>query len=257
MTIDTEISIISVIVNSLLAALTGIYVLLTYSLLRQSRVASATAERLSDSQMLISTTPHLELRVMRPAKDSIEVHLTNWGSQPALDLDLWMLTSYDEHEVKAVRRLLDKSTLKKWERSSEGYFYMFERAMHPGLSGTSTWIVPIATPRSRGITCFLQYRTTSGHNLWKLIYLTEPDDPNTRAYKILSSTPEIPRPIERVDHMPLGDRFHFDSTDAAFKEDGFVLNFREPYELAISCGMLRDRNFVGVEDRGNVVRLEQ
>jgi hypothetical protein len=255
MTVDTEVAIISVIVNSVLAVLTGSYVLLTYALLKQARNAAANSEALFRSQILISTMPHLELRVRRLGDGYMIMTLTNWGQSPALDIDMWFLGSYDEDKAQEIRLLSKPEYIEAWEPDSEDFYYLFERAMHPGISGGHRLTERLYLPAASNIHCFLQFRTYTGQNLWMYVWLYDRSHTGNNTYTIGSSEPSTPTPIDRTDLEPKeGGGYRFVYTDASLKNEDFVRNFVEGFERSASW-VPKDEGFHEIEDRGKVTKV--
>jgi len=254
MTVDTEVAIISAIVNSVLATLTGAYVLLTYALLKQAKNTAANSDALFRSQMLILTMPHLELRVRKSEGGGMTMTLTNWGQSPALDIDMWFLGTYDEEEIKALRPLCDPFYIKEWTPDSNGYYYIFERAMHPGVPGGHRLTESLYLPVTGYVDCFFQFRTYTGQNLWMYVSLYDHARSGPSTYTISSSKPSAPIPIERLVFEEKEGCFRSVGLDASLRDEQFVRDYVVGFERSVPW-VPKDGNDPTIEDRGRLTKV--
>jgi hypothetical protein len=185
------------------AVITGIYVYLTYKLLRESRKANEVNSSALERQFRISTLPHLYCDIK--VSDSTVLQILNVGKNPAVDVDVMTIGVIGEDE-------LGVATLKK-DYVSKGFQDLAPTPDEEGLYGISDRVVYSVFPFGKkvevakyfpitpsSIWVLLQYRDIFGINYSQLYWFTLSPFSKGKTFYVLSSiAPKKLESSERVD----------------------------------------------------------
>ncbi len=163
----------NLITNISLTVFTGIYVYLTFRLLKSAKDSSKNQER-------ISALPLFECRIDSKKGKKI-LKISNISNNPAFDVDIWFYTILFDETISK-KELLNKyifkdkkNKIKKTEKVKlleDEQYCLFERSLHANLPGKRKIEYTIEYP----IECdqfeiILQYRDHIGNNYTQLYWI--------------------------------------------------------------------------------------
>jgi len=116
--------------NAFLVLLTGVYVVLTYRLVQETRVANRLAQETFRQQTALSILPHIFCSASRSEKN-VTLTIYNPASVPASDMEIVTLGLISEDEItvkKFLRLYLREKKNHHLEANEDGFFAVYD---HP------------------------------------------------------------------------------------------------------------------------------
>lgn len=201
---------IGIISNVVLAVLTGLYVILTYGLVKETRKATNQSRMFFEKQFLLSTLPHLYLS-FHSDNSKLSLTLFNSGDMSAFDVDLIVIGVYNEDEidiptfvVKFARSREGRHTLTS---TKEGHYGVFDHLYYSVFPRKRKVVAPIPFPiLPNCIYCLLQYRNLSGINYSQVYFFYHQQKESKDIYRLSSINPKVITECPRVDYSGNDER---------------------------------------------------
>jgi hypothetical protein len=247
-----EISLITLISSIILTIITGIYVILTYLIITQTK-------KQNDKQINLVTFPHLKCTIKRiigknVGIQSFDFNLTNYGDQPAYDVDIFIVGIYFEEDHP-----LEKLKAEYFERpyaltANKDYFYgIFDRLIFPYLPSKTQMTERIQFPLDTdSFNIFIQYRNSINSNFCQLFWFI---DSGRSDFAIGSSGEDrdITNPVPRFE-IEIGPN-NIDKTEVLVstnneKTPKFLNEFLDLFSHSVHRGIFKGMDSEGCEGRG-------
>lgn len=174
----------SLITNIILAFLTGIYVILTYRLVKESRKANEINRKASEEQVRILTSPYIHPAIT-VNNNTLSITLTNCSPVAAYDVDIWVSGYYNYNEIEYILSKISKQDIDTDKLTGEDEVYYFDRIVYPifpnGQQVKAILEFPIV---SDSIHVFIQYRDSRAENYSYDAWFFDDTDGIRKSYQI-------------------------------------------------------------------------
>lgn len=236
----------ALLVNIILAGLTGVYVTLTFFLLRNTYKQN----KIIVEQLRVNSLPLFECEIMdNPDKKSPKILIKNIGDIPAFDLDIYISGILFDDDIPK-KELIEKYILKK-KRSKiknvslieDGQYGIYERGIYPNLPSKrqidyqTDYKVPIDQ-----FEILLQYRDYTGNNYAQVFWFFK--DKDETKFKFGLMKPVIPKIIDRFD---LTDEINLNDIPKDFHMTIMRI------AVSIHANYIKETENDGVESRWNII----
>jgi hypothetical protein len=241
-----------IITNIVLALLMGLYVVLTYRLVNETKKVTEQNRALFERQFLLSTLPHLHISIGSD-KATQAVTVYNSGEMAAYDVDLLIVATYNEDEIDIptfmVRFVSPDHRRFPPTATDEGFYGVYDHLVYPIFPKKRKVVAKLDTSISPGgIYCLLQFRDVSGTNYSHVYWFYEQEYEEGRIYRLGSIEPNNVTQSPRIN-------FSFSKEKKLLAENKQPIpqyvskEFSEFWEHSIPCGYTKTASY-DVEDRG-------
>lgn len=233
-TTDTPI----LITNIVLAALTALYVILTYRLVRHSKKANEINLKATTEQLRVLTSPYIHCEIRRE-KDELFIILTNGGSAPAYDVEVWASGFYYYGEISSYPGvvLLNNAA----QIGSDEEVRIRNRMTYPVFfhkkQVTARLEFPIITD---SVTVFIQYRDSRADNYSYRLWFIDDTEGSRKSYQLADIKPAGNITSPRVDFIRIEDKDGLDKSMPShiveFYNQGFKsgLGFKKMHQDSVT-----------------------
>ncbi len=243
----------------LLAALTAIYVVLTYRLVGETRRAADLSQAAVDRQLRLSMFPQLAVSASDDA-GLVTLRLWNPGLASSADVDLLAVATYSEDDISPLEFLKQFAAPRARSKlaihpNEEGFYGVFDHCVYGLFPPHARLEVPLQFPIPPNIfSLLLQFRDMANNNYVRLYWFMRPlSDPSSTRYSVGSLESSGFDPSPRI-------TYSFHPTSVLSAEDGSPLpprvadEFLPLWRASIPSGQLTDQ-LADVEDRGTWTHL--
>jgi len=190
-----------VISNIILALLTGVYVLLTYRIVKETKRSNDQNRKFFEKQFLLTTLPHLYITISKSPALAITIY--NYGNIPAYDVSLWIYGLYSEDEIDIPSFIVNnvKSEFRKTPLTvnDEGFYSVYDvirYAIFPHKRKITASLNFLLEPFL--IMILLQFREVSGINYSQVHLFVNSTKEQTDFYNLSTIKPAIITPSPRI-----------------------------------------------------------
>ncbi len=186
--------------NLLLVLFTGVYVFLTYMLLRQTVAANKTSQEAIEKQFRIQTSPSFYCSVTK-GDEWIAVTIYNPGAMPLYDVDVLYVALYNTDDIDVptfvIRHVRQKYRNSPLRADAHGFFGVRGYAMYPVFPQSRKVSFSSRVPKdSDFIYVLLQLRDVLGIHYSQLYSFAY--DGASSLYRLISLDPSVVTPAPRV-----------------------------------------------------------
>lgn len=237
------VNIIALFMNIILAILTGIYVILTNKLVKESRVANEINRKATDEQVRILTSPYIHCAIKKH-DGQLFITLTNASPVPAYDVDVWISGYYSYDEIEDVLSKTVKQNIDLDKLDGEDAVYNNDRIIYPIFPNGQQVTAALQFPRvTDSITIFIQYRDSRAENYSYDVWFLDDSNGSRKNYQIGSVEPSGTFLAKRFD--PFQDLENYDPIQYPLH----VNNFVNRYKYRVYLEFPNNKGY-SVEDRG-------
>jgi hypothetical protein len=234
---------LALITNVILAILTGIYVILTYKLVTESRNANEINRKATEEQVRVLTSPYIHSSITIN-DGQLNITLTNASPVPAYDVDVWISGYYRYDEIESILSMTTRQVIDKENLNDEDAVYSNDHIIYPifphGQQVTAALKFPVITD---SISVFIQYRDSRAENYSYDIWFLDDSDGTRKSYQIGAVDPSGTFLTKRFN--PFMDFEKFEPS----QHPEHIINFVKRYKGRVYLEVPRNNDYF-VEDRG-------
>ncbi len=180
-------NVIAIIINIILATLTGIYVVLTYKLVNESRNANEINRKSAEEQIRILTSPYIHCSISN-INGQLNMSLTNGSSVPAYDVDVWISGYYSYNEIKDL--IKESSNDRIFNEDEDESVYVIDRIVYPIFPNSQKVSAKLQfSIITDSISIFIQYRDSRAENYSYDVWFLDDSYGSRKSYQIGSIDP--------------------------------------------------------------------
>jgi len=259
-----EISLITLISSILLTIITAIYVIFTYFLLRQTR-------EMNETQRDLITLPYLKCNLSndKNKKGRFIFSITNYGNQPAFDVDAFIIAVYDEDdcEIEEFKKILLAERC-DFTPTDEGAYGVYDRLLYAHFPAKTQALDQIDFPMTPlYFEVYVQYRNLLKTNFSFLFSFsdvgkTELSLEKSEIYErdITRSTPRLE--LEFIDPKDFTSSEEYQAhpfnlvSESNEEIPKFLEGFISLFSHSVSRGEIKNYKFTYCEGRGTFKNID-
>ncbi|MDQ5824299.1 MAG: hypothetical protein M3441_08815 [Chloroflexota bacterium] len=242
---------LTLIVNTLLAVLTGVYVIVTYALVKESRRANDLNRSVTEKQLRLLTLPQLFCELTNDTRNGkTSLIISNVGNVPAFDIDIYALGAYHEDDMDIPTFMLSyappKYRKEPLNANDEGFYHVRDHIIYylfPLRKRITVELLMPTVPHFMYI--LLQYKELLGANYVQVYYFGMGDG----TYRLVKLAPPLPTLSERIDYKYESKQLLLQTENGSSLPAFLEEEFTDSFAHSIPAGFLI-AGLPTTEDRG-------
>lgn len=243
------------LVGICLVVLTGLYVVLTYRLFRETKKTNDLSREQFMMHFSLMTLPQVTVALATKSTGDL-VNIANHAQVPAYNIAAWIVGQYSDEEFPLEQckknELQKEADFSDWTVNEEGFWAIRENLYYPVFPPQKSVAARLYFPKGVfSIWCLLQFQDIRGTNYAQLYWFFLEEESGKSSYRLgdlqpptLSPCPRIESVTKKTSHA--GPKL---TTRDGTPLPEFVKSFAATFRNSCSVGFLKDAP-PSWEDRG-------